>query len=547
MTRFGNRFRVSSLLVGGFSFLGFLIFAMVVMVVTKVTGISASASDMADVQIPRLVVGSAIKEDVQTIASSVRNMILMRDADAVALQAETVKRLQLDINTRYVELEKLLFGDSASQAALLQVQAARKVFEPLQRETVDLASSGQIFEAKDVLIDKMHPAQLRYFSAMDALLLQQRQQLKQATQTNESAASAVRGMLITTSIVVLAVGAVLAWWIIRSITVPLRQAVRVARSVAAGKLQEPIDAQGRNEVAQLLLALKDMQGALARVVTHVRQGAQNVLGGSTEIAQGNMDLSNRTEAQAGALQETSASMQELRDAVVHNADNAQQANTLARDASAVAERGGAVVGQVVDTMRDINTSSQKIADIIGVIDGIAFQTNILALNAAVEAARAGEQGRGFAVVASEVRALAGRSAEAAREIKGLISASVDRVAQGSELVDKAGATMQEVVQSIRRVTALVGEISSASAEQRSGVAQIGEAIAQMDHVTQQNAALVEQIAAAATGLSTQAQELVQAVAVFQVDAEDATPLPAAAPAAYAGAPALGAARQRRLS
>ena len=171
MTRFGNRFRVSSLLVGGFSFLGFLIFAMVVMVVTKVTGISASASDMADVQIPRLVVGSAIKEDVQTIASSVRNMILMRDADAVALQAETVKRLQLDINTRYVELEKLLFGDSASQAALLQVQAARKVFEPLQRETVDLASSGQIFEAKDVLIDKMHPAQLRYFSAMDALLL----------------------------------------------------------------------------------------------------------------------------------------------------------------------------------------------------------------------------------------------------------------------------------------------------------------------------------------------------------------------------------------
>jgi methyl-accepting chemotaxis protein len=246
-------------------------------------------------------------------------------------------------------------------------------------------------------------------------------------------------------------------------------------------------------VAQLLLALKDMQGALARVVTHVRHGAQNVLGGSTEIAQGNMDLSSRTEAQAGALQETSASMQELRDAVVHNADNAQQANTLARDASAVAERGGAVVGQVVDTMRDINTSSQKIADIIGVIDGIAFQTNILALNAAVEAARAGEQGRGFAVVASEVRALAGRSAEAAREIKGLISASVERVAQGSDLVDKAGATMQEVVQSIRRVTALVGEISSASAEQRSGVAQIGEAIAQMDHVTQQNAALVEQM------------------------------------------------------
>jgi methyl-accepting chemotaxis protein len=516
MTLFRNHFRVSSLLVGGFSFLGFLIVSMVVMVVAKVSGISASASDMADVQMPRMVVGSAIKEDVQTIASSVRNMILMRDADAIAMQAEAVKRLQLDINTRYSELEKLLSGDSAAQAALLEVQAARKIFEPLQREAVDLASFGQIFEAKDILIDKMHPAQLRYFSAMDALLLQQRQQFKQATQTNESAASAVRSMLIATSLVVLAVGAVLAWWIIRSITVPLRQAVRVARSVAAGRLQEPIEAQGRNEVAQLLLALRDMQGALARVVTHVRQGAQNVLGGSTEIAQGNMDLSNRTEAQAGALQQTSASMQELRDAVTHNADNAQQASTLARDASAVAERGGAVVGQVVETMRDINTSSQKIADIIGVIDGIAFQTNILALNAAVEAARAGEQGRGFAVVASEVRALAGRSAEAAREIKGLISASVERVAQGSDLVDKAGVTMQEVVQAIHQVTGLVGEISSASAEQRSGVAQISEAIAQMDHVTQQNAALVEQIAATASGLSTQSKELVQAVAVFQV-------------------------------
>jgi methyl-accepting chemotaxis protein len=455
-------------------------------------------------------------------------------------EAQSIGRVQKRIDQRFGELEKLLADDSAAQAALQQVQAARKAYEPLQNETQELAGSGQVFDAKDLLVAKMHPAQQAYFSAMDALLLQQQQQLGQATGATERAANSVRGMLLATTLVVMVLGGLLAWWIIRSITGPLRQAVRVARSVAAGKLQEPIDAQGRNEVAQLLLALKDMQGGLARVVTHVRHGAQNVLGGSTEIAQGNMDLSNRTEAQAGALQETSASMQELRDAVVHNADNAQQANTLARDASAVAERGGAVVGQVVDTMRDINTSSQKIADIIGVIDSIAFQTNILALNAAVEAARAGEQGRGFAVVASEVRALAGRSAEAAREIKGLISASVERVAQGSELVDKAGATMQEVVQSIRRVTALVGEISSASAEQRSGVAQIGEAIAQMDHVTQQNAALVEQIAAAATGLSTQAQELVQAVAVFQVDAAGATPLPAAAPA-------LGSTRQRLLS
>ncbi len=539
--------RISTRLELGFGVLGLMILAMVAVVWVQVSTMTGLFGDVANARIPRMVVGSAIKEDVQTISSSVRNMILMRDTAAILAEAQGIGRVQKRIDQRFGELEKLLAGDSAAQTALQQVQAARKAYEPLQNETQELAGSGQIFEAKDVLVDKMHPAQQAYFSAMDALLQQQQQQLGQATGATERAANSVRGMLLVTTLVVMVLGGLLAWWIIRSITGPLRQAVRVARSVAAGKLQEPIDAQGRNEVAQLLLALKDMQGGLARVVTHVRHGAQNVLGGSTEIAQGNMDLSNRTEAQAGALQETSASMQELRDAVVHNADNAQQANTLARDASAVAERGGAVVGQVVDTMRDINTSSQKIADIIGVIDSIAFQTNILALNAAVEAARAGEQGRGFAVVASEVRALAGRSAEAAREIKGLISASVERVAQGSELVDKAGATMQEVVQSIRRVTALVGEISSASAEQRSGVAQIGEAIAQMDHVTQQSAALVEQIAAAATGLSTQAQELVQAVAVFQVDADGAAAQPVAVPAAYAAAPALGSTRQRLLS
>ncbi len=539
--------RISTRLELGFALLGLMILAMVAVVWVQVSTMTGLFGDVANARIPRMVVGSAIKEDVQTISSSVRNMILMRDTAAIMAEAQSIGRVQKRIDQRFVELEKLLAGDGAAQAVLQQVQAARKAYEPLQNETQELAGSGQVFDAKELLVEKMHPAQQAYFSAMDALLQQQQQQLGQATGATERAANSVRGMLLATTLVVMALGGLLAWWIIRSITGPLRQAVCVARSVAAGNLQEPIEAQGRNEVAQLLLALKDMQGALARVVTHVRQGAQNVLGGSTEIAQGNMDLSNRTEAQAGALQETSASMQELRDAVVHNADNAQQANTLARDASAVAERGGAVVGQVVDTMRDINTSSQKIADIIGVIDGIAFQTNILALNAAVEAARAGEQGRGFAVVASEVRALAGRSAEAAREIKGLISASVDRVAQGSELVDKAGATMQEVVQSIRRVTALVGEISSASAEQRSGVAQIGEAIVQMDHVTQQNAALVEQIAAAATGLSTQAQELVQAVAVFQVDAGDTAELPAAVPAAHAAAPALGAARQRLLS
>jgi hypothetical protein len=264
-------------------------------------------------------------------------------------------------------------------------------------------------------------------------------------------------------------------------------------------------------------------------VRSVRQGSESVSTASAEIAQGNNDLSARTESQASSLEETAASMEQLSATVKQNAHSAREANQLAANASLVAQNGGEVVGQVVHTMRDINESSRRIADIISVIDGIAFQTNILALNAAVEAARAGEQGRGFAVVASEVRALAGRSAEAAREIKSLISASVEKVEQGTSLVDTAGTTMTEVVSSIRRVTDLMGEIDSASNEQAMGVAQVGEAVSQMDQVTQQNAALVEEMAAAASSLKMQAQELVQTVAVFKLAEGSGHPSPASAP------------------
>jgi methyl-accepting chemotaxis protein len=262
--------------------------------------------------------------------------------------------------------------------------------------------------------------------------------------------------------------------------------------------------------------LESMRLGLARVVSNVRQGSEGVANASSEIAHGNHDLSSRTEQQASALEQTAASMEQLGDAVRQNADNAREANALALNASTVAERGGAVVGQVVETMKGINESSRKISDIISVIDGIAFQTNILALNAAVEAARAGEQGRGFAVVASEVRSLAGRSAEAAKEIKNLIGASVDRVALGTTLVDQAGVTMAEVVSSIKRVTDIMGEINAASASQALGVSQVGEAVSHMDRNTQQNAALVEEMAAAASSLKSQAQDLVGAVAEFKL-------------------------------
>jgi methyl-accepting chemotaxis protein len=294
-----------------------------------------------------------------------------------------------------------------------------------------------------------------------------------------------------------------------------QSAVDLAQRVTSGDLSGSV-AMHAGDTSSLMAHLDIMQHSLATVVTNVRHGAERVQNSSAEIAQGNQDLSERTESQASSLEQTAASMEQLNATVRQNADNARQANQLALSASTVAVKGGDVVSQVVNTMKGINESSHRISDIIQVIDGIAFQTNILALNAAVEAARAGEQGRGFAVVATEVRSLAGRSANAAREIKTLINASVERVDQGTALVDQAGATMTEVVAAIRRVTDLMGEISAASSEQSAGVQEVGEAVTQMDQMTQQNAALVEQMAAAASSLSAQARELVQAVAVFRL-------------------------------
>ena len=289
----------------------------------------------------------------------------------------------------------------------------------------------------------------------------------------------------------------------------------VVQRIAEGDMSQPVRVAA-GDATSLLAAMAQMQARLVDVVSHVRQNSDSLATASSQIAQGNLDLSGRTEEQASGLQATAAAMDELSATVSQNADNALQAKQLALGAAEVAARGGRVVGEVVETMKGINTSSRKIAEIIGVIDGIAFQTNILALNAAVEAARAGEQGRGFAVVATEVRSLAGRSADAAREIKGLINASVERVEQGTALVDQAGATMTEVVAAVQRMNDIMGEISAASAEQSAGVAQVGKSVTQMDRVTQQNAALVEQSAAAAASLKDQAQQLVQAVAVFKL-------------------------------
>ncbi len=328
--------------------------------------------------------------------------------------------------------------------------------------------------------------------------------------------------------VLLALSVLIARSVLRQLGGEPAAAADVTHRIAKGDLTVAIPLKD-NDDSSLLHAIKAMRDSFSGIVGQVRSGSMGVATASAEIAQGNNDLSARTEQQASALEETAASMEQLGATVKQNADSARQANQLAQSASTVAVKGGEVVGQVVETMKGINEASRKIADIISVIDGIAFQTNILALNAAVEAARAGEQGRGFAVVASEVRALAGRSAEAAKEIKSLIGTSVDRVEHGSTLVDQAGATMNEVVTAIKRVTDIMGEISAASIEQSQGVSQVGEAVTQMDHSTQQNAALVEQMAAAATGLKTQAQDLVQVMAVFTLQEDGAPSLGHASP------------------
>ncbi|MFY3455552.1 methyl-accepting chemotaxis protein [Achromobacter xylosoxidans] len=329
------------------------------------------------------------------------------------------------------------------------------------------------------------------------------------------------GMLnLILSAMAVVLGGLFAWRVSKSITAPLAQAVSVAETVARGDLGQPIHAVTRDETGRLLRALHDMQDKLAGAVRTIRAGSETISSAAGQIAAGNTDLSSRTEEQAASLEETAASMEELASTVKQNADNARQANQLAASASEVAQRGGAVVSAVVSTMGDISASSRKISEIVSVIDGIAFQTNILALNAAVEAARAGEQGKGFAVVAGEVRSLAQRSAQAAREVKTLIEASVSKVAEGAGQAENAGTTMQEVVASVKRVTDIMGEIAAASQEQASGIEQVNRAVSQMDEVTQQNAALVEEAAAAAGSMQDQAHALVRAVGVFRLS-EDA--------------------------
>jgi methyl-accepting chemotaxis protein len=397
--------------------------------------------------------------------------------------------------------------------------------------------ANDLFSTSSLMQDKVQPMFSSLRDQSSALMKIMVEGTKKEYESSSTRLAFIRSISVASITLGLLFAVLFGWRLARGITAPLGRAVALSHAVANGNLSETITAEGSDEIATLMQALSVMQEALITVVSAVRQGSEGVATASSEIAHGNQDLSDRTEQQAASLEETTASMEDLSTAVNQNAQSAREANQLAASASAVAAQGGQVVAQVVQTMKGINEASKKIADIISVIDGIAFQTNILALNAAVEAARAGEQGRGFAVVASEVRSLAGRSADAAKEIKALINTSVERVEQGSTLVDQAGTTMTEVVGAIQRVTDLMGGISSASADQSAGVAQVSQAIHHMDQTTQQNAAMVEEMAAAAGSLRAQAQDLVQTVSVFNLGAKgDPLSRPLQAPAVRTNRP-----------
>ncbi|MGH8807013.1 MAG: methyl-accepting chemotaxis protein [Noviherbaspirillum sp.] len=478
-----------------------------------------------------------MRQAVMLVAVAVRNVSVMTNEDEVNAEVK-----QIDVSNAEYKQSAAALGamikDEARKALLTKIAAGQAATTPGVDKAIAMARrQGDVIP---ILLNGVVPNQRNWLAAMDEMIKYQ-EKLAQATSAETASAyDSARLLTLTLAGAALLLGALIAWYVTRSITGPLRGAVEVARHVASGDLTTRVVVESQDETGQLLEALRDMNESLVRIVGEVRAGTNTITTASTEIATGNMDLSSRTEDQASSLQMTASSMEELTSTVKHNADNATQANNLAATASEVAVKGGSVVSQVVETMGSINESAKKIVDIIGVIDGIAFQTNILALNAAVEAARAGEQGRGFAVVAAEVRSLAQRSAAAAKEIKTLISDSVEKVEAGTRLVDQAGSTMDEVVSSVRRVTDIISEIAAASHEQTSGIEQVNQAIIQIDNVTQQNAALVEEAAAAASSLQDQARNLSMVVSVFKLKEGESTTLQAvnAPPAKVAAPPAV---------
>ena len=473
-------------------------------------------NDVVEQHIARIALTSGLKDNMNFVARAVRNIALAPDA---ATQATEKARLEKASAANAELLAKLDLGlkEPSEQAALDAAKAARAAYLPLVQKAIALSMEGQREAAVALMFGELRTVQANLIDKLQAYVDLEIKLARDQALEREVAAQTTTWVLWGAAVFSALGGIAVAVVVSRSVTQPIGEAVLAAQAVAQGDLTVHLPAHSQDEAGELLRALNDMNQNLQRMVGKVRSSSDSIVTGATQVAAGSLDLSQRTEAQAANLEETAASLEELTSTVTQTSDTARQANQLAHQASQAATRGGEVVGKVVQTMSDITHSSHKMSDIISVIDGIAFQTNILALNAAVEAARAGEAGRGFAVVAGEVRSLAQRSAEAAREIKGLIQGSISNVEAGSELVSQAGRSMEDIVSQVSRVTDLINEMSSATQEQTSGIQQINTAVAQMDQMTQQNAALVEESSAAAASLQSQASDLTQAVAVFKTD------------------------------